>query len=867
MENININNYTPMIRQYLTIKEQYPDTLVFYRVGDFYEMFFNDAVIASRELELVLTKKDAGITNQPVPMAGVPYHAVETYIERLSEKGYRIAVVDQMEEANPHSTKIVNREVTKVITPGTNIDENFLNEKGNNYIAALDLDIKNNKYYLAYIDISTGDSNLTILPNYLDTISAELQKLSIKEIIVSNKIPKNNVDFIKNVLHILVSNSLPNELDNYMLKLYNNLDIHYQPVCLLLLNYISTTQKRSLVHLKPFVLHNPNEYLVLDYKAINNLELINSLNNQEHKNTLFQVLDQCKTAMGSRFLKRSILYPLTNLSKINNRLDIIDELIKNYLYLDDLSSLLLEIYDLERIIGRLSYGSISPKDLLNLKSSLKCLPLIKALLKRMKGQNLNKISFELLEFTSLTKLLEDSIDENPHHLLREGGFIKKGFNQELDEIKNLNHSNTQYLLDLEMKEKMRTGIKNLKVGYNKVFGYYIEITKPNLSLIKDEYGYIRKQTTTNGERFITQELKEKETLILNSRDLSIELEIKLFNEIKEECKKEIINIQKTATLISELDMLLSLAKVARSNHYVRPEFNMYGDIEILGGRHPVLEKVSEKDNPHNEFIPNDLVMNKLDSILLITGPNMGGKSTYIRQNALISIMAQMGSFVPCDKCLVPLFDQIFSRIGASDNLSKGESTFMVEMKEVNDAIQKATYNSLILFDEVGRGTATFDGLALAWSIIEYISQNIGCKTLFSTHYHELTSLESQLPNLKNIHVEAKDNNGNIVFLHKIKEGATDKSFGVHVAKLAKLPSSIIFRANDILKKITQDKEINTDLLSYDNYQEPISLDNLNQDEEEVISYIKNIHIDDLKPIEALITLKELKDKLEGDNHE
>ena len=855
-EVIDKSKYTPMMRQYLTIKEHYPDTIVLYRVGDFYETFFNDAKICSKELELVLTKKDAGIKNEPVPMAGVPHHAIDNYIERLSEKGYRIAIVDQMED--PTAGKIVEREVTKVVTPGTNIDTNYLNEKTNNYIAALTE--TTNNYLLSYVDISTGDANISEYALVDTLIINELKKLHVKEIILDKNISKKLRDHIKNILHILISEVKINELDNYMEHLYKHLSCDEQKNAIQILNYIVETQRRTLVHLKPFVKQISNDYLRLDYNTIYNLELLNPIRNNESDYSLFNLLDHCSTAMGSRLLKRSIIYPLNDLKKINYRLDIISDLLKNYLYLDDLKKHLNEIYDLERIIGRISYGNLTPKDLLQLKNSLANIPLIKATLKKMKANLLHDYVVKLADFTSLTDLIERAIKEDAPFILRDGGFIKEGYSQELDELKNINQTNKEYLLKLEAKEKERTGIKTLKVQYNRVFGYYIEVSKGSLDLIKDEYGYIRKQTTVNSERFITQELKERETQILNSKENAILLEHKLLDEIKEECKKNLNEIQTNANLISELDMLLSLAIVAKENHYVRPAFNIYGEVEIINGRHPVVEA-----NLKEAFIPNDWKMNKMENLLLITGPNMGGKSTYMRQNAIIVIMAQMGSFVPCEYCNIPIFDQIFTRIGASDNIASGDSTFMVEMKEVNFALRNATFNSLILFDEVGRGTSTFDGMALAQAIIEYLVNNVCCKTLFSTHYHELTTLDQTINNLKNIHVSAIDNGDNLIFMHKVEDGAIDKSFGVNVAKLAKLPDELIYRANDLVEKINNTNKIDTEILSIENYQKPKIIDIRNPLETKVIDELKNTKIDELKPLDALLLIQKLKDQLGEDD--
>ena len=851
-ENIDKSLYTPMMRQYLTIKESYPDALVFFRLGDFYEMFFNDALVASRELEIVLTKRDAGTNNEPVPMCGVPHHAVETYIEKLSNKGYKIAIVDQMEEAS--NKKIVTREVTKVITPGTNINEHYLTDKTNNYLASIDK--TDDGFVFAYCDLSTGDTFITNLSKYLDTLYNEINKLNIKEIVITSNVPKIVKEYLTSVLHILTTQTSVEKLDSYLEMLYDGVSSELIPCANILLNYLIQTQKRTLIHLKKFQEYSINEFLKLDYNTVRNLELLAPLRNNDSRKSLFGILDGCNTAMGSRFLKRSILYPLTNQKQIDERHNIVEQLLKNYLLLPDLKNSLMEIYDLERIVGRISYGTLSPKDLLQLNRSLIQLPIIKKLLKKMKGQNLVSLSDSIETYEQLTDLITNSISEDAPYLLRDGGFIKPGFSEELDNVKNINKTNKVFLTNLETRERERTGIKNLKVGYNRVFGYYIEVTKANLSLVKDEYGYIRKQTTSNSERFITEELKERETLILRSEERALQLELEIFDNIRNTCKEYCHKIQKMALIISEIDMLLSFANKAKEYNYVKPTFNMYGDVEIVEGRHPVIEATSSQI-----FVPNDLTMFNNDLIMLITGPNMGGKSTFMRQTALISIMAQIGSFVPCTSANLPLYDQIFTRIGATDDISAGESTFMVEMNEVNYALQNATYNSLILFDEVGRGTATFDGMALAQSIIEYLHNHTCCKTLFSTHYHELTSLEESLPNLKNLHVDAISENNTIIFMHKVKVGPTDQSYGINVASLAKIPEEVILRASDILEKLSSGSKIDSKTLSIDNYQKPIIIDKRNPIETSVIEEIRNKNIDDLKPLEALLYLSSLKEKL------
>lgn len=851
-KNIDKSKYTPMMRQYLDIKEKYPDTLVFFRLGDFYEMFFNDAIVASRELEIVLTGRDAGVEER-VPMCGVPFHSVDTYIQKLTDKGYKVAIVEQLEEPNPK--KIVERDVIRIITPGTNIDEKSLNDKSNIYIGAIEKG--NNNYSFAYIELSTGETKVTTLPNNINLVINEINKLSIREVVVSNSFNKSIINQLEKIYGILISINDDIKVDSYLEDLLTNLKEEQVLVCKRLLSYIIQTQKRVLVHLKPFVEYTTKDYLRLDSNSVTNLELVESLRSHKTKNNLFAILDKCSTAMGSRFLKKSIIYPLIDYNKINNRLDLVEEFSKNYLLTTDIRKDLQSIYDLERIVGRISYGNLSPKDLLQLRKSLEVIPNIKYNLSKFKHKAVVNLHNSIEEFRDLYELLFSSINEDCGYLLRDGNVIKEGYNEELDQIRNISSSNKTFLINLEQRERERTGIKTLKVGYNKVFGYYIEITKSYLHLVKDEFGYIRKQTTSNSERFITEELKEREALILRSDETALALEIKLFNEIRNICKDHSNELQNLATIISEMDMLITFNIVSKENNYVRPIFSLYDELEIKDGRHPVIEKNLEK-----EFIPNDLTMYNNDKILLITGPNMSGKSTFMRQNALIVIMAQMGCFVPCSYAKLPIFDQIFTRIGSSDDIASGESTFMSEMLEVNFALSNATERSLIIFDEVGRGTATYDGMALAQAIIEYIHNNIGCKMLFSTHYHELTNLETHLGFLHNVHVEAStEDEDHIVFLHKVLPGASDKSYGINVASLAKLPIEVTLRAADILRKIENSNKYDSDLFSLDNYQEPIIIDKTNPVHNQIINELKDCDIEKLSPIEALLLISKLKEKL------
>ena len=851
-KNIDKSKYTPMMRQYLDIKEKYPDTLVFFRLGDFYEMFFNDAIVASRELEIVLTGRDAGVEER-VPMCGVPFHSVDTYIQKLTDKGYKVAIVEQLEAPNPK--KIVERDVIRIITPGTNIDEKSLNDKSNIYIGAVEKGINN--FSFSYIELSTGETKVTTLPNNFNLVMNEINKLGIREIVVSNSFNKSIINQLEKIYGILISYNDDIKIDNYLEELLINLKEEQITVCKRLLSYIIQTQKRVLVHLKPFVEYTTKDYLRLDSNSVTNLELVESLRTHKTKNNLFAILDECATAMGSRFLKKSIIYPLVDYNKINYRLDLVEEFSKNYLLTADIRKDLQTIYDLERIVGRISYGNLSPKDLLQLRKSLEVLPNIKYNLSKFKHKAVVELHDSIKEFRELYELLYNSINEDCGYLLRDGNVIKEGFNEELDQIRNISSSNKTFLINLEQRERERTGIKTLKVGYNKVFGYYIEITKSYLHLVKDEFGYIRKQTTSNSERFITEELKEREALILRSDETALALEIKLFNDIRNTCKNHSNELQTLATIISEMDMLITFNIVSKKNNYVRPIFSLYDELEIKDGRHPVIEKNLDK-----EFIPNDLFMYNNDKILLITGPNMSGKSTFMRQNAIIVIMAQMGCFVPCSYAKLPIFDQIFTRIGSSDDIASGESTFMSEMLEVNFALSNATERSLIVFDEVGRGTATYDGMALAQAIIEYIHNNIGCKMLFSTHYHELTNLESHLPFLHNVHVEAStEDEDHIVFLHKVLPGASDKSYGINVASLAKLPIEVTLRAADILRKIEKSNQYDSNLFSLDNYQEPIIIDKTNPIHNQIINELRDCDIEKLSPIEALLLLSKLKEKL------
>lgn len=850
-ENIDKSQYTPMMRQYLQIKEQYQDSIVFFRLGDFYEMFFNDAIVASKELEIVLTGRDAG-TAERVPMCGVPYHSVSSYLDRLTEKGYKVAIVEQVEDPK-EAQGIVKREVVRVITPGTIIEGSNLLDKDNNYLVSID---EGKDYYiLAYTDLSTGENYLTNIPLVDDLLIAELLKLKTKEIVVSSNFDCKVIDPIKVLTPITFSLEDNIEDVSYLKNLSLGLNKADQKVFNRLLNYIIRTQKRALVHMQPVIKYDIDGFLKIDFASRRNLELLETLRFQNKRQTLIGVLDKCETAMGSRFLKKSISFPLIDKVAINKRYDVIDKMHQHFLETGEIRKYLTDVYDLERIVGRISYENANPKDLLQLKKSLNVLPSLKRRLEKMSLNNYFDLEKYYSDYLTIYKLIERSISEDAPFVIREGNIIKSGYNEELDKLKNISIESKDYLISLEARERERTGIKNLKVGFNRIFGYYIEITKSYLPQVKEEFGYIRKQTLANSERYITDELKEKETLILRAEEKAIDLEYNLFIEIRNNIKLYSSQLQYLAKVLAELDMMQSFARISQENKYTRPILNDDQFISIQEGRHPVIEHFLS-----DSFIPNDLQMSNEDSVLLITGPNMSGKSTFMRQVALISVMAQIGCFVSAKEAHIPIFDAIFTRIGAADDIVSGQSTFMVEMMEVNNALKYATSRSLVLFDEIGRGTATYDGMALAQAIIEYIHQNIKCKTLFSTHYHELTSLEESLENLKNVHVSALEEKGDIVFIHKVLPGAIDKSYGINVAKLAEIPYEVILRATDILAKL----QVNTNYdskMSLNNYQQPLIFDSKTEEEKSVLKELKRTNLNNISPIEALNLLNEFQKQL------
>ena len=840
-KDVDRNKLSPMMRHYVELKDKYEDTIILYRLGDFYEMFFEDAEVVAHALELTLTGKSAGLEER-VPMCGIPHHASEVYIDKLIKKGFKVAICEQLED--PKTAKgIVKRDIVEVISSGTIINSNSLNEKENNYIGVLyDFDYC---FVITYCDITTGEIYSEVLERNINDIIYKIMALEIKELIVKSNIDKELLSKIKNSkIPITYQDEL---LTNEYTNIYDNIeDIRIITTIQNIIYYLSVVQKRNLSHFQKVIVKEREAYMEMDIHTKRNLELTECLRTKERTYSLLWLLDNTKTAMGSRKLKHFIENPLLDITKINSRYNIVSKLLEEFILADELRNNLYEVYDLERLCGRISFGSANAKDLLQLKMSLKVLPEIK--------DKLEKINFydSITTLQDLYELLERSINEDAPNGLKEGYLIKEGYSKELDELKELSKGGKDFIVSFEREERERTGIKNLKVGFNKVFGYFIEVSKSNLPLITEDMGYIRKQTLANCERFITPLLKEKEDLILSAEDKIINLEYSLFIEIRDKCREYIPELQRISKVISEIDVLESFALVSEKYNYIRPTITSTNEINIKSSRHPVVEKVLKEE----EYVPNDIVMDKDTDILLITGPNMAGKSTYMRQLGIIAIMAQIGCFVPAEEATLPIFDKIFTRIGASDDLVSGESTFMVEMMEASRAVKFATPNSLILFDELGRGTATFDGISLAEAILEYIASKIKCKTLFSTHYHELTDMEKNLKNLKNKHVSAIEEEGNITFLHKVKDGSVDKSYGINVAKLAGLPEEVIDRASSILK-VYENKENKKDTY----IQTTIPL-NFEEKKSVVEEELKKIDILNITPIEALVILDKIKKKSE-----
>jgi len=838
--------FTPMVMQYIEIKKKHPEVLIFFRLGDFYELFFDDAKLASRELQLYLTSKAAG-NNQKIPMCGIPHRAYLTYVSKLIDKGYKVGIVEQMED--PKLTKtLVQRDVIQIISPGANLE---LKEDSNNFIGALmESDFA---YILAYADLSTGEQFVTNINHDYRSVLAMISNLDIKEIVVSTSFDASLINFIKENLHVVFSYNNDDNTSIEMEPLFAYLkDARHMKCVAKLYNYLVDSQKRKLDYFQPVVNRLAKKSLGLDHSSRVNLELTRSLSGEGSYGTLYWLLNKTSTSMGARLLRSFIEEPSCDIKEIELRQNIIQDLLDNFLARGDIKEALSSIYDLDRLIGRVGFNSCSGREMLQLKKSLMAVPALKNILKTLPVDHFGNIYNKLGDFTQLTDLLERAINPECPMNISEGGIFKKGYDERLDELIDISGNGKEWLIKIENKEKERTGIRNLKVGYNRVFGYYIEISNSFLSQIKPEFGYIRKQTLTNGERFITEDLKEAENKLVNAEQSRIILEQKLFQELRQHVASYTTAIQTLGKAIAFLDVMVSLSEVASEGGYIRPTFNTERRIEVIDARHPVIEKVL----PDKEFVTNDYVMDKDTDILIITGPNMGGKSTYMREFALLVIMAQMGSFLPAKKAELYLFDNIFTRIGASDDLIKGQSTFMVEMSECNAALRNATSESLILFDEIGRGTATYDGMALAQAILEYLVEHVHAKTLFSTHYHEITNLVSNMPSIKNVHVSVSEKEGKVTFLYKIQDGPMDKSYGINVASLASLPDSLIKRAKVILNALEEKK------IDFEGIKENIVVSDEKKDE--LKTYIKSLDPMTLSPLEALNILFELKKRCDKD---
>ena len=836
MSEVDVSMLSPMMKEYYKTKSEYMDVLLFYRLGDFYEMFFEDAITASHELELTLTGKNAGLKER-VPMCGVPHHAVNVYLEKLIDKGYKVAICEQVED--PKLAKgIVKREVTEIVSKGTLTNTDCLDENDYNFIASIT--DYNYIYALSYLDLLSGKVFATFVSKSSDKLISEIVSLGIKEVVVTSDFDNSITKVLKNNYNIYVSIYDKDYSNINRSKVSNLADAKLEDNTLKLISYITFNQKKEINHLMKPVLVNSKDYLSLNRECIRNLELVETIRNKDKMYSLLWFLDKTKTSMGSRMLKEFILKPVVSESEINKRHDLIDLFKKEFMSISELRDFLYQIYDLERLVGKVSINTLNGRDLLQLKSSLGVLPDINLILEN--------IGLEKVEtFSELYDLLDKSIDLDAPVTIKEGGLIKDGFNKELDELKSIRKNGKDFISKFESEERERTGIKNLKVGYNKVFGYYIEVSKGQKDNIKEEFGYVRKQTISNSERYITNSLKEKEDMILNAEDKIKDMEYNIFLSIKSEVSKYIGNLQKVSDYIAYLDVMQSLTKVSEENNFVRPIIDHEHNINIVDAKHPVVMKVIKDD-----YVSNNIVMDEYTNILMITGPNMSGKSTYMRTLAIIVILNQIGCFVPASSCELPIFDKIFTRIGASDDLVGGESTFMVEMKESAYALKNATENSLILFDELGRGTSTYDGMSLAGSIIEYVNKYLKCKTMFSTHYHELTKMAEYTPSIKNVHVSINETDGKVVFLHKVMDGAVDKSYGINVAKLAGLPDEVIEGAGKLLE--TYESTSKTEKKHIKQFE--LDLETPNKDP--LREFLRNINPLEVTPMEALKLLDEMK---------
>lgn len=875
---------TPMMQQYLETKKDYQDCILFYRLGDFYEMFFDDALVASKELEITLTGKSCG-QEERAPMCGVPYHAVDSYLNKLVSKGYKVAICEQMED--PKLTKgIVKREVVRIVTPGTNLDIQALDDRKNNYL--LCVCYFPGKIGISVADVTTGDYYLTEVED-IRKLQDEINKYAPSELICNEQffVSGYDIEDLKNRLHVSVYSLDPHYFDedtcrkvllkHFHVTTLSGLGIEDFPTGLIaagaLLQYLYETQKTSLAHFTHLYPYLTSKYMLLDSSTRRNLELTETLREKQKRGSLLGVLDRTKTAMGGRLLRKYIEQPLIDKEKIEANLDTVEALGKNSVDRDEIREYLNTIYDLERLLGKISYKTANPRDLIAFRNSLSMLPAIKTLLEGFDTRVLNDIRERLDTLEDIYHLIEDAIVDEPPIAIREGGIIKEGFHETIDSLRRAKTDGKNWLAALEEEDRERTGIKNLRIKYNKVFGYYFEVTNSYKDLVPEDY--IRKQTLANAERYTTPRLKELEDSILNAEDKLYALEYDLFCEIRDAIFAEIERIQKTARAIAKLDVFASLSYVAERNHYVRPMLNEKGIIDIKEGRHPVVEQMIQNDM----FIANDTYLdNQKHCISIITGPNMAGKSTYMRQTALIVLMAQIGSFIPAKKANIGVVDRIFTRVGASDDLASGQSTFMVEMNEVANILRNATPNSLLVLDEIGRGTSTFDGLSIAWAVIEHISNRkiLGAKTLFATHYHELTELEGKMDNVNNYCIAVKEKGDDIVFLRKIIKGGADKSYGIQVAKLAGVPDMVIDRAKEIVEQLSDnditEKIHNIEVNVKNDKHKPVKYDEVDLEQislfdtvkdEDVLQELKEIDVTNLTPVDALNTLYRLQNKLKN----
>ena len=833
---------TPMLKQYMEVKEANPDALVMFRLGDFYELFFEDAKIASLELDLVLTGRAAG-DNQRAPMCGVPHHAAGGYIQKLVDRGFKVAIVEQMEDPST-AVGLVKRDVVKIVTPGTMVDE-LIEDKDRHYIASIEHFAGN--YTLLLCELISGQLELHTIKADSSLLKATILKYQIRELVTSSHLDAHSLQVIRSVPYLTLSYCDEVDIDEAYLKQVHKIeDEQKRRVYGRLLQYLLRTQKRSLYHLKEVVDTSTQKFMRMDYSTMLNLELVEALRNQGKNNTLFSFLDQCKTSMGSRLLKDWIMHPLYDLEMILKRQAQIEYLLKDFIKYDRLQERLKLCYDVQRLVGRVSFGSANPQDLMRLRQTLNQVPEILSLVEDPIFEPLNKID----PLNELTQILNDALNDECPPTLKDGNIFRTGYHEQLDELRDIQNSGQKWLLAFEAQERERTQIKNLKIGYNRVFGYYIEVSKGNIPMIKDEFMYVRKQTLSNQERFITPELKEMEDKILHAYDRSLKLEQDLFNALVERIRLNLFELQAIADALSHFDVVSALCRIAKDHHYVKPTFHDGFDCVIKEARHPILETKTK-------YVSNSTEMNQAQMIHILTGPNMGGKSTYMRQLALVIILAQMGSYVPAKKAELPLIDALFTRMGASDDILSGQSTFMVEMIEANTALQNATKDSLVLFDEIGRGTSTFDGMALAQAMVEYLATVVKCKTIFSTHYHELTQLEHSLSQVKNMHVEVFEENNEVTFLYRVKHGRADRSYGVNVARLAHLPNAIIDRAGQLITELESKKRVVQQSMAI------VEMVTIPKELQRVEADLKKLDINQTTPLEALAYLdawkKQMKD--------